>query len=107
MPVGKLAAQAGHAFTDAIFAAMPVEPESVRSYREDGGSKIVLKGRNLADLERAMAEATAAGIPCAMVTDAHHVLLPHFDGSPIVTALGIGPCTRERARAVVKRFRCV
>lgn len=104
MPVGKLAAQAGHAFTDAVFAAIPMRPGTVARYRDEGGSKCVIRGRNLLDLERAQAEAEAAGVPCALVVDSGHVLLPHFDGSPIVTALGVGPCTKAEARPFLKRF---
>lgn len=107
MPVGKLAAQAGHAFTDAVFAALGSHPDAVARYRDEGGSKVVLRGRNLRDLMRAMGEAQTAGLPCALVTDSTHILPPHFDGTPIVTALGVGPCTKEQARPILKRFNCV
>lgn len=107
MPVGKLAAQAGHAFTDAVFAAQASHPVDADRYRDLGGSKVVLEGRCLRDLMRAMGEARDADVPFALVTDSTHVLPPHFDGSPIVTALGVGPCTKAQARPILKRFRCV
>lgn len=107
MPPGKLAAQAGHAFTDAVFDAWVTHPDDVARYRDEGGSKVVLRARNLRELERAYEAARSAGLPCALVVDSTHVLPPHFDGSPIVTALGIGPCAKAAARAVAKRFNCV
>lgn len=108
MPPGKLAAQAGHAYTDALFDCLDRDPATAQRYRRGhGGSKVTLKAKNEFALRRALREAQEAGLPCALVTDSGHVLLPHFDGSPVVTALGIGPCTWEEARFIAKRFNCV
>lgn len=109
MPTGKLAAQAGHAYTDSLLECLDVHPERVMRYRrgENAGSKATLKAKNEQALLRALDECRAAGIPCALVVDQNHVLPPHFDGSPIVTALGIGPVSRKDARAVTRRFSCV
>lgn len=107
MPPGKLSAQSGHAFTDALWACFDEDPDTALSYRRDeaiGGSKVTIKAKNLAQLERAMRECEDAGIPHALVTDRDHVLLPHFTGAPIVTALGIGPCTKAQCRHITKRF---
>jgi peptidyl-tRNA hydrolase len=103
MPTGKCCAQAGHAYTDALYDASDRRPDLFRAYR-GGGSKVTLKARHLDDLLKAQAAILAAGIPCALVTDEHHVLPPHFDGSPIVTALGVGPCTKAEARPYLKKF---
>jgi peptidyl-tRNA hydrolase len=59
----------------------------------------------LQQLERAYFEAQQAGIPCSLITDSGHVMLPHFDGSPVVTAVGIGPCTRQQANHFLKHFK--
>jgi len=109
MPTGKLAAQAGHAYTDALMVAYDKEPELVANYRneEKGGSKVTLKAKNQNQLLRAYNEALEAGLPCSIVVDREHVLPPHFDGSPIITAVGIGPCTQDQARHITKRFNCV
>lgn len=110
MPPGKLSAQAGHAYTDALWAAYDLDPDLALSYRRNnglGGSKVTIKAKNLGQLERAMRECEEAGIPHAMVTDAEHVLLPHFTGEPIVTALGIGPCTKAQCRHITKRYQAV
>jgi len=109
MPPGKLSAQSGHAYTDALYACLDERPDDALAYRRNGngGSKVTLKAKNEAALRRAMEECRLASIPHALVTDRDHVLLPHFDGSPVVTALGIGPVRRSEARHITKRFQCV
>ena len=109
MPPGKLAAQAGHAYTDALFDALDRDPDVVERYRRNGvgGSKVTLKAKNLDALLRAEREARALGLPTALVTDSGHVLEPHFTGEPIITALGIGPALKSECRPVAKRFQCV
>jgi peptidyl-tRNA hydrolase len=109
MPPGKLAAQAGHAYTDALWACLDEAPDQALAYRTTGigGSKVTIQSRNLGQLERAARECAEAGIPHAVVTDSDHVLLPHFTGAPIVTALGIGPVTQAQCRHITKRFQVV
>lgn len=107
MPDGKLSAQSGHAYTDALQVCQRQDPDAAESYRSEngiGGSKVTIKCKNLSQLERAARECAEAGIPHAVVTDRDHVLLPHFTGAPIVTALGIGPCTKAQCRHITKRF---
>ncbi len=109
MPAGKLSAQTGHAYGDALEAARELNPELVKRYRnpEFGGSKVTLKAKNENQLIQAYNQALEAGIPCAIVVDRDHILPPHFDGSPIITALGIGPCTKEQVRHITKKFQCI
>ena len=109
MPPGKLAAQAGHAYTDTLYNSHDQDPERYNNYRVDGmgGSKVTLKAKNESKLIKAYNDCLAPSIPCSIVVDREHVLPPHFDGSPIITALGIGPCTKEEARSVTKKFNCV
>lgn len=109
MPTGKLASQAGHAFLDSYQSCLETNPEAVKAYRgADGtGSKVTIRARNLGQMERALRECQEAGIPHALVVDRDHILLPHFTGEPIVTALGIGPCTRTQCRHITKRFQVV
>jgi PTH2 family peptidyl-tRNA hydrolase len=106
MPPGKMSSQAGHAYTDALWAAYDTDPEIALKYRRDdiGGSKVTIKAKNLAAIERAQRECEAAGIPHALITDRDHILPPHFTGEPVVTALGIGPCLRSACRQITKRF---
>lgn len=99
MTAGKAASQAGHAFLDAFDTATS---EQQAAYRRDGGTKIVLTApdeRALCDLFH---KAKLAKLPCAMVIEQDHVMPPCFDGSPVPTAVGIGPMRRSEARAITK-----
>lgn len=109
MPAGKLAAQAGHAYTDSLMDCMERRHDLFHRYRngENAGSKGCLKAKNETALRRLADECAAAGIPHAIVIDSNHILPPHFDGSPIMTAVGVGPISWSDARAFVKRFSCV
>lgn len=110
METGKLSAQAGHAYTDVLDLAQETDPKRREGYRNPntGGSKVTLKARNENQLIRALNEARAAGIPAIPVVDANHII-PNtpFDGSPIITAIGIGPCRQDEVRHITKRFNCV
>ena len=68
------------------------------------GTNVVLKSKNLFHIERAFYDAKAAGLPCVLITDEGHIMPPHFDGSPIITALGIGAALRADAHHITKRF---
>lgn len=99
MTHGKAASQAGHAFQDSFLTA---SPDLTKAYLADGGTKIVLTvpgERELCDLFH---KAKLAGLPCAMVVEKGHVMPPHFDGSEIVTAVGIGPVMRSAAKALTR-----
>jgi peptidyl-tRNA hydrolase len=99
MTSGKAASQAGHAFLDSFLTA---PPDNVHAYIADGGTKIVLTvpgERELCDLFH---KAKMAKLPCAMVIEETHIMPPHFDGSPVVTAIGIGPLPRNQARQITK-----
>lgn len=109
MPAGKLSAQTGHAFTDTLHVAEKINPSNVLNYRTlgKGGSKISLYSKNENQLIVAYNKAIELGIPCSIVVDQNHILLPHFDGSPVITALGIGPCTQNEAKIITKKFQCI
>lgn len=110
MPAGKLSAQAAHASANSLIRFLERHPDRLREFAALGhsGSRITLKAKTLAQLERAYEEAQAAGLPCYLMIDSGHTMPgTPFDGSPIVTALGIGPCTKEEARAITRRFQCL
>jgi peptidyl-tRNA hydrolase len=109
MPVGKLSAQAGHAYTDALKNAHKNNPKAYDNYFNSdlGGSKILLKSKNDNQLIAAYNKAIELGLPCSIIVDRHHIMPPHFDGSPIITALGIGPCLRSEAKQITKKFQCL
>ena len=64
MPPGKLAAQAGHAYTDSLFNAWTEDPERALAYRDRtrGGSKVTAKAKNVTQLLKAYAQARELGL---------------------------------------------
>jgi PTH2 family peptidyl-tRNA hydrolase len=109
MPSGKLSAQSGHAYTSALFECINKHPDIAQRYclGQNGGSKVTLYCRNEREIRELEQRCREAGVPHSLFTDEGHVLLPHFDGSPVITALGIGPLRRIDAKPLVKKFRCV
>lgn len=97
MPTGKLAAQAGHAFLGAGLECQKKDPERMKKYLADyPGTKIVLEA-TLPEILDLWTKAQKKDIPCSLIVDSGHILLPHFTGKPIITALGIGPLTKKEA----------
>jgi len=98
MDAGKIASQAGHAYVGAAFAAQDLTPSILAEYHKDlpisPGTKVCLRLKSPEALFRAEAAAKDAGIPVFRVVDSG--CPDFFDGLPIVTALGIGPATREQ-----------
>lgn len=109
MTTGKLASQACHAAKNCVGIAQKYEPSLYETYQGPDfiGTQIILKAKNEEAILKAYEAAKAAGLICSLIVDQHHVMLPHFDGNPIITALGIGPCTKEQAHAITKRFEMV
>lgn len=105
MPPGKLAAQCGHAYDMAHDYAKLVRPGLTMQYKGSGnGTKVCMYAKNEAQLARAYDDAIAAGIPCVIIADRGHILPPHFDGRPVITALGIGPAYRDEVEHFMKRY---
>lgn len=110
MSEGKANAQAGHAYVDALLHSLhhedPLIQARARSYAAAcPGTKICLDGGALPHLEALAADLAAAGIPHIQITDRNHVELPDFDGSPIVTALGIGPLPSNLRPKALRRLK--
>lgn len=112
MPPGKLASQAGHAFSIAATrfvcgaGAAPCELRRRAAIVSDC-TRVVLTGRHAGLLQQIHERAVEQGLPAALFEDSGHVLAPHFDGSAIVTALGLGPAPRSLLRPLVRRLPCV
>ena len=105
MPLGKAIAQAGHAFIESLDNCRSQIPDIANEYRTDKhGTKVTLKSPNLHKLLQAQDKCLEAGIPCALITDSGHICPPDFDGSPIITALGMGPATRNQINHITKKF---
>ncbi len=107
MSASKLAAQCGHAFVNAYEQALLQRPQITSGYKGTGeGTKIVMSAKSLRSLVRAYRDMQTARLPHHLVIDRGHKMPPHFDGEPIITALGIGPVYRDEIEATLKRYRC-
>lgn len=108
MSPGKMAAQTGHAFLDTFDLCRKEYPDRAAQYH-DGchGTKVVLGVRDQAELEAVYERCKAEGLPTTKVVDSGHVLLPHFDGSPVVTCIGIGPVLRSEIHHITRRLELV
>jgi PTH2 family peptidyl-tRNA hydrolase len=105
MSPGKLAAQAGHAFDMTHDKAKIQRPEITSQYKGSGnGTKICMYAKNLNQLIRAYRDCQSLNIPCELIIDRGHILLPHFNGKPIITGLGIGPAFKEEMTTITKRY---
>lgn len=105
MPAGKLSSQSGHAYVNAILQSLKQRPEVLIDYQGDAdiGTKCCLAAKNEQKILNAYEKAKEAGIPCSLIIDEHHIMLPHFTGKPIITGLGIGPARRHEV-PFLKRF---
>lgn len=108
MPPGKAAAQAAHACAQSLLEYLVDHPDQARAFRAAGtsGTRIILIADREAQLLQARDLAAAQSLPHALFYDSGHILLPHFDGNPILTALAIGPAPKESMRPLTRRFRC-
>jgi PTH2 family peptidyl-tRNA hydrolase len=109
MSEGKANAQAGHAYVDALLSSLNHFDEDIRSQAAAyaslrPGTKICLDGGSIDNFDRLSAALQARGIPHVTITDSGHIEPPHFDGSPVVTAIGIGPINRKQAPKIMKRL---
>jgi peptidyl-tRNA hydrolase len=91
MTPGKIAAQAGHAYLNAYLL------NPIPDYQSDGlGTKVCLCAPDEYALLRLKQELDDLSIPNSLIIDSGHVMPPFFDGSPVVTALGFGPVTKDK-----------
>jgi len=104
MSDGKAIAQAGHAYVAAAFGSLGTP--TGQAYAElNPGTKICLDGGSEYDLLALQERLSIAGIHSYPIIDRDHVELPYFDGSPILTALGIGPLSRAQAPSALRKLK--
>lgn len=108
MSPGKLASQAGHAYLNSYLKCLEADPQLAQEYQGYSGigTKVCLKA-TLPKILAAHELAIKQGIPCDLIIDSGHIMLPYFNGDPIITALGIGPVLRQDIRHITKRFQVV
>ena len=105
MSWGKSIAQAGHAYQGVLALSKQQTPEVHSAYTSaDVATKLCLDGGSDLDLVRLHERLTDRGIPAFLIHDEHHVEPPDFDGSRILTALGIGPITKREAPSFLKKL---
>ena len=103
MSEGKKISQAGHAYIGAFLNAdSDLQKEYHAEYPTHPGTKVCLAAKNLHHLLRAKEEAEAAGIPTYLVTDSG--CENFFNGEPTITALGLGPATKNEIHHITKKF---
>lgn len=109
MPMGKLSSQTGHAFANTLLFSEEHYPDNYKQYltQKITGSKVALKAKNTNQLIKAYETCLDHNIPAILVVDENHVMPPHFNGEPIITALGIGPCKPEDVKFITKKFQCI
>ncbi|MBT28161.1 MAG: hypothetical protein CMO01_00770 [Thalassobius sp.] len=106
MSPGKARAQLGHAFTDTLLDALDADAPGAAAYAAlRPGTKICLDGGSGDHLRRIAMRLDALGIPKTLIIDRDHVELPDFDGSPTLTALGVGPVSRDRVPGFLRNLK--
>jgi peptidyl-tRNA hydrolase len=109
MSNGKSAAQACHAARLSLLRYLKLHPDRADEFLKlnSVGSMVVLDAPDLPTLQKMAAKAAHLRLPWAMFTDSGHVCRPSFDGSPIVTALAIGPARKEQISPITRNLRCL
>lgn len=108
MTAGKMASQAGHAFLDTFQQCLQDDPERAHMYSQDGhGTKVVLSIRDDKRITELYNSIQELNIPCTLIIDSGHIMPPHFDGNPIITALGIGPARRDEIHHLTKKLQLI
>jgi PTH2 family peptidyl-tRNA hydrolase len=109
MSEGKSNAQAGHAYVDALLLSLYHDNPDIRATAQsyaalNPGTKVCLDGGSLERLEQLSAALERAGIPHVRIIDEGHIEPPHFDGSPVLTAIGVGPLSRSDTPKCLRRL---
>jgi peptidyl-tRNA hydrolase len=105
MTPGKIASQAGHAFLGAFLQCRDQArlADYHKVFPQSPGTKVCLQARNLDQLLRAEQLARDAGVSIFRVVDSG--CENFFGGQPIITALGIGPATKEEIQHITKKLK--
>lgn len=106
MPLGKLAAQVGHAFyamsDEMWFGDVPkAKWHDYKAYRTGSNAKIAVRADTEAMLLRIHKEAQEAGIPSHLVLDAGRTVF----AEPTYTVCAFGPARRSELPPFLRRLR--
>ena len=110
MSEGKANAQAGHAYVDGLLQGLhhtdTLHRDRATAYAGlRPGTKICLDGGSEAAFQQLCARLESEDIPHVLIIDRDHVEAPHFDGGPILTAIGLGPFHRDDAPKFLRKFK--
>lgn len=104
MTCGKMCSQSSHAALGTFLQApKEIQDKYHDNFPESPGTKICLKADNLGQIILAETEAKRLGVPYFRVIDSG--CKNFFGGEPIVTALGLGPATKDQIKSITGRFR--
>lgn len=102
MTPGKSASQAGHAYLGAFIEASKQTPEAAATYASDlPGTKVCLQA-STQQIYRARLELQQAGIPHFVTIDSG--CPDFFNGEPILTSIGFGPCTPRQMPKYIRKL---
>ncbi len=107
MSVGKMISQAGHAFLGAFLQTKNLEILNLYhiDFPEKPGTKICLRIESLDQLLLVEQQVKEAGLSFFRVVDSG--CKNFFDGNPTITALGIGPVTKDKIKHITSRFKLI
>jgi peptidyl-tRNA hydrolase len=107
--MGKSCAQACHAARLSLLKFLEKHPERGREFTvlNSVGSIVILDAPDLVTLQKMTVQAAARRLPWALFVDSGHIMPPSFDGSPIVTALAIGPALKSEISPITRHLRCI
>jgi PTH2 family peptidyl-tRNA hydrolase len=94
---GKMAAQASHA---SVAAVLKSHKDDLKKWQEQGMKKVVLKVKDIQELQAYKAKAEDAGLVVSLISDAGHT---HLEPGT-VTCLGIGPDKAEKIDKVTGKL---
>ena len=95
LPKGKLASQCAHASVEAVLRS---NKDNVSKWRKEGMAKIVLKVKDLGEMQHYNQIAKDSRLVTALITDAGRTAV----APGTVTALAIGPDEDEKIDKIIK-----
>lgn len=111
MPKGKSDSQAAHAARLSLLHFLKTADRSHEFMDRclahgSIGSIVILEAPDIGCLQALAARANTEGLPWALFVDRDHVCPPSFDGSPIITALAVGPALKQQVRPLFRKLKC-
>ncbi len=99
MPLGKQLVQAAHASCGPLPTAS-LRPEYAE-WQATGSTKICVRVKNRAALEKLYQASVEAGLPVFLVADEGRTVF----AAPTITCLGLGPALRDALNPLTRRLR--